>query len=67
MALILAIGVWLLLGRFVYRAHKSDRSMRERGNPDYDTVAVSGVRARDEVPDAVPSAWIEAYRAQHGG
>lgn len=61
MALMMVFGAWLSLGAFVYRAHKSDGSFRAEG---YLRVigSVGSWRVETDIPDASPSARIEAYR-----
>jgi hypothetical protein len=66
MSLILACGVWLFLIGFVYRAHRRSGSVGERRKSGDSDVAV-GFGSTHEVPDTVPSDWVETYRSEHGG
>lgn len=66
MALILIFGLWLCFGGCLYRAHERTRSLaggRDQGRPN---VVVGPRRFGSQIPDTVPSDWIEAYRAEHG-
>jgi len=67
MSLIFVFGVWLLLGGFVYRAHKQSGSTAEPRHADQVNVPVGLDEIPAEIPDTVPSEWVETYRAEHGG
>ncbi len=67
MAVMFAFGVWHLLGVFVHRAHKQSGSEAERRRSGDEKVA-AGVGSTDtEIPNTVPTDWVETYRAEHGG
>ena len=67
MSLLFVLGMWLFLGGSIYRAHKRARLMAENRVPGDTNRPLGHRRVRTEIPDTVPSEWIEAYRAEHGG
>ena len=67
MSLIFVFGLWLFLGGSIYRAHKRSRSVPEIRALGDNNIALGHRRVRTEIPDTVPSEWIEDFRAEHGG
>ena len=66
MSLILVLGLWMFFGASIYRAHRRARSVPEDRAAGLDDVVLGHRHVRTEIPDTVPSDWIEAYRAEHG-
>jgi hypothetical protein len=67
MSLLFVLGLWLFLGGSIYRARTRARSVPGDRVPGDSQVALGHRRVRAEVPESVPSEWIEAYRAENGG
>lgn len=67
MSLLFVFGLWVVLGGSVYRAHKRARSSSEDQSPGDSLGELSHRRVRVDVPDTVPSDWVEAYRTENGG
>jgi hypothetical protein len=67
MALFVILGLWLILGRSIYRAQGRARSITAHPTPGEADGARGHRHLRADIPDTVPSEWIEAYRAEHGG
>jgi hypothetical protein len=67
MSLIVIFGLWLFLGGTIYRARKRARSVSESRAPGETNIGFGHRSVHAQVPDTVPSDWIEAYRAEHGG
>jgi hypothetical protein len=66
MSLLLVFSVWLFLGGSIYRARKRALSMPENRPPKDSHIELAHRGVRAEIPDTVPSDWIEAYRAERG-
>ncbi len=68
MALIVVVGIWMFIGGSVYRAHKrAGLGPGDGATGGSSNVALGHRRVRAEIPDTVPSDWIDTYRAEHGG
>jgi hypothetical protein len=68
MALLLVMVIWGSLVAFVYRAHQRGGGSEAEGRaPGASRTAIGGRRVRADVPDTVPTDWVEAYRSENGG
>ncbi len=67
MSLLLVLGLWAFIGGSVYRAHRRPRSAPDDHRPGPGENAFGRRAADAEIPDTVPSEWVEAYRAENGG
>jgi hypothetical protein len=67
MSLLFVVGLWMFLGGSIYRSHERARQAPEHRAPGHDQVAIDHRPVGTDIPDTVPSEWIEAYRAEHGG
>jgi hypothetical protein len=67
MSLLFVLGLWLFLGGSIYRARTRSRSAPGDRAPGDGHVALGHRRVHAEIPETVPSEWIEAYRAENGG
>lgn len=67
MSLLFVLGLWAFLGGSIYRAHKRAKSVSENPATGGVNVRPGSRRERLDIPETVPSEWVEAYRAEHGG
>ena len=67
MSLLFALGLWAFLGGSVYRAHKRTRSVPDSPATGAGKVQLGRRRERVDIPEMVPSEWVDAYRTEHGG
>jgi hypothetical protein len=61
MSLLLVLGLWAVLGRSIYRSRKRSRSMEEHV-AGHGGGALDPRSIRADVPDTVPSEWVEEHR-----
>ena len=66
MSLLFIVGLWLFLGGAVYRAHKRQSTPGDRV-PGCRDVGLGHRRVHAEIPNTVPSDWVESYRSENGG
>jgi hypothetical protein len=67
MSFLCIVALWAFLGGSLYRSHRRGRQI-----PDDRTTGDSGVElghrhVRADIPDTVPSDWVESYRTENGG
>ena len=67
MSLLFVLGLWAFLGGSVYRAHKRARSASDNSATGGVKVQPGRRRERVDIPETVPSEWVDAYRTEHGG
>jgi hypothetical protein len=67
LSVLFIFGLWVVLGGSVYRAHKRARTVPEDQVPGGSDVEFGYQHVDVEIPDTVPSDWVEAYGAENGG
>jgi hypothetical protein len=67
MSLVVVLAIWIVLGGALYRSHRRAASTPEQRPPDARAVRAELRKVRVEVPDTVPSDWVEAYRSENDG
>lgn len=67
MSLVFVLVLWAVLGGSVLRARRRARSLREHGAPGVADAELGHRPQPVDIPETVPSEWVEDYRSEHGG